>query len=106
MVIIATMTSSVGDIFADTETMNGGFDLQGTVSTSIPDIEAALAEADGMDKEFDTVASVSSTTLKLQQVGGDQKAQFFLAQGVDASFTERVSYEFDKMAGSVAGIEQ
>jgi putative ABC transport system permease protein len=106
MVIIATMTSSVGDIFADTETMKGGFDLQGTVSSSIPDIDTALAETDGMDKEFDTVASVSSTTLKLQQAGGGQKAQFFLAQGVDTNFTERVSYEFDKMAEGYASSKE
>jgi len=103
LIVMAFITHNMGTIFSDTETLSGDFDIRADTSYTnpIPDIEAALQQSDGVAlNDFEAIGSFNGALVKLRQEVPETEQEFtdFYIQGVDAGYTDSVSYGFTMMA--------
>ena len=97
LVVMAFIINSIGGVFEDTETLSGGFHIRADTSYAnpIPDIRTALQEADDVAlDDFEAIGTFTGTPVKVKQEGTDQELTDFFLQGVDAVYTNEVTYEF------------
>jgi putative ABC transport system permease protein len=97
LIVMAFIINSMAAVFEDTETLSGGFHIRAETSYAnpIPDIEAALNEADNVAlDDFESIGSFTGTSVKVKQEGTDQEFTDFFLQGVDAGYTDSITYEF------------
>ena len=97
LIVMAFIINSMTAVFEDTETLSGGFHIRAETSYAnpIPDIEAALQEADNVAlDDFESIGSFTGAPVKVKQEGTDQELTDFFLQGVDAGYTDSITYEF------------
>ncbi|MFC1866295.1 ABC transporter permease [Chloroflexota bacterium] len=102
LVVMSFLTSSVGMIFGDAETLSGGYDIRASTgySNPIPDIHVALQSADGVTtSDFQAIGTLNGAPVKAKQEETDQELADIYLQGVDLGYTDSVNYEFAMMAG-------
>ncbi|HUU62525.1 MAG TPA: FtsX-like permease family protein [Dehalococcoidia bacterium] len=103
LIVMAFITHNMGAIFSDTETLSGGFDIRADTSYTnpIPDIRASLQQGEGVTLEdFEAIGSFNGALVKLRQEVPETEQEFtdFYLQGVDAGYTDSVTYGFTMMA--------
>jgi len=97
LIVMAFIIHSIGVVLDDTERISGGYDIRASISyiNPIPDIRAALQEADGVTLEdFEAIGSFNGSPVKVKQAGTDQELTDFFIQGVDAAYSNSVTYQF------------
>ena len=103
LVTMAVIITSNAKIFEDVDRFSGGFQIRATTSYTnpIPDIRTALKQVKGVkESDFTSVAGLAAAPIKLKQIGTNQKPVDSFIQGVDAAYSEAVTYEFaSKAAG-------
>jgi putative ABC transport system permease protein len=97
LIVMAFIIHSVAVGLEDTERLSGGYDIRASTSyiNPIPDIRAALQEANGVTlDDFKTIGSFNGAPVKVKQAGTDQELTDFFLQGVDADYSNSVTYKF------------
>src|SRR5918998_944056 len=107
MLVVFTLTAmnfiqaAMGTAFGDTQELSGGFEIQGNAgyAAPIPDMEAALEEAKGVDKgDVTAVGEVINLPAEVKQRGTDHDPESLYVQGVDEGYTDSVGYGFETTA--------
>ncbi|MDQ3506624.1 MAG: FtsX-like permease family protein [Actinomycetota bacterium] len=101
LVTMSFINKSFATIFDDTERLAGGYDIRADAgyAAPIPDIEEALAEAEGVDEEKITdIGSVNGIPTEAKQRGSEGEAESLYVQGVDEGYSESVGYGFNIVA--------
>jgi len=97
IVVMSFMNHGFAGLLDDTEQITGGYHIQADTSFAnpIPDIRAGLQEADGVSlDDFESIASFTYARADVMQQGTEQEPTDFFVQGVDAGYTDTVTYEF------------
>jgi putative ABC transport system permease protein len=107
MLVVFTLTAmnfiqaAMGTAFGDTQELSGGFEIQGNAgyAAPIPDMEAALEDAKGIDKgDVTAVGEVINLPAEVKQRGTDRDPESLNVQGVDEGYTDSVGYGFETTA--------
>jgi len=101
LIVMAFITQALTGAFEDTERISGGYHIRASTSYANPidDIRTALQEADGVTlDDFQAIGSFTGAEIKMKQEGTDQELTDFYLQGVDAGYTDSVTYKFAMMA--------
>src|SRR5918995_6968946 len=107
MLVVFTLTAmnfiqaAMGAAFGDTQELSGGFEIQGNAgyAAPIPDMEAALEDAKGIDKgDVTALGEVSNLPAEVKQRGTDHDPESLYVQGVDEGYTDSVGYGFETTA--------
>jgi putative ABC transport system permease protein len=102
MGFIITANDAIGE---DVARISGGFQVRtyANAINPLPDMRAALAEADGVDPDdFEAVASFAWAPTRLKQEGTDHEPVEWWIRGHDAAYAGSVTYDFALMAGGYA----
>jgi len=97
LVVMAFIINSMAGVFEDTDRLSGGFHVRASTSYANPitDIEAALQEADGVTPDsFEAIGSFAGAQVKMKQEGTEQEPTDFYLQGVNAGYSDSVTYKF------------
>jgi putative ABC transport system permease protein len=129
LVVMSTLNASFDNVLDDTDRVAGGFHIRGQVNYNnpIPDIETALDETGGISRDdFQAIGSFNIAPAEMRDVdesdkvpdpyGGeyaadgaeykDREWEDLYLVGVDAGYTENVSYEFELMTEDYASKDQ
>ncbi|MEX0762417.1 MAG: FtsX-like permease family protein [Dehalococcoidia bacterium] len=109
LMVMAFIIHAIAGVFEDTERLSGGFDVSGSASylNPIEDIRAALQKPDGVSLEdFVAIAALSNNPVNLVQDGTGNEPVDFVIRGVDAGYTEAVTYGFVTMAEEYTSDEE
>ncbi len=101
LIVMAFITHSMGEVFSDTETISGGYQIRADTSYTnpIPDIWKALEQGNGVDPDdIQAIGSFNGAPVKVKQEGTEQEFTDYYLQGVDAGYTDSVNYGFAMMA--------
>jgi putative ABC transport system permease protein len=107
MLVVFTLTAmnfiqaAMGAAFGDTQELSGGFEIQGNAgyAAPVPDMEAALEDAKGIDKgDVMAVGEVSNLPAEVKQRGTDRDPESLYVQGTDEGYTDSVGYGFETTA--------
>src|SRR5918996_551887 len=96
--------------FGDTRELSGGFEIRADAGYAdpIPDMEAALRDAKGVDRDdIEAVGEVSNFPAEVKQKGTDREPGSIYVQGVDEGYAKSVGYDFQSTArgyGSDRGV--
>jgi putative ABC transport system permease protein len=122
LVYMSSMIASIQGLLDDTERVTGGFDIRAEVNYNNPitDMEAALMHTDGVSNDdFEAIGAFSVVFASMrdasgtpdENIPGEEEAQeeewtdLFLT-GMDAGYTENVTYDFEIMAEGYTSKEQ
>jgi putative ABC transport system permease protein len=97
LIVMAFIIHSIGVGLEDTERLSGGYDIWASTSyiNPIPDIRTALQQTDEVTLEdFQAIGSFNGAPVKVKQAGTDQELTDFFIQGVDADYSNSVTYQF------------
>ncbi len=109
LVVMSTINASFSKVLDDTDRVSGGFHIRSEVSYNnpIPDIETALDQPGGVGRDdFLAIASLNIAPVKMRDVDKDQEWEDLYLTGVDAAYTESVSYDFELMTEDYASKDQ
>ncbi|HEX5915504.1 MAG TPA: hypothetical protein VFY54_20570, partial [Rubrobacter sp.] len=107
MLVVFTLTAmnfiqaAMGAAFGDTRELSGGFEIRADAGYAdpIPDIEAALGDAKGVDRDdIGAVGQVSNLPAEVKQAGTSRETGSLFVQGVDEGYSESVGYGFGATA--------
>ena len=107
MLVVFTLTAmnfiqaAMGAAFGNVEKLSGGYEIQGNAgyAAPIPDMKAAVEQADGMDKATVTAVGEASTLpAEVKQAGTDREPESLYVQGVDGGYSGSVGYGFQTTA--------
>ncbi len=107
MLVVFTLTAmnfiqaSMGAAFGDTRELSGGFEIRADAGYAdpIPDMEAALRDATGVDRDdIGAVGQVSNLPAKVKQAGTSREPGSLFVQGVDEGYSDSVGYGFGATA--------
>jgi len=101
MVVGTVVTGAFTQAFNDIGLFGGGYHirLQTVPANPIPDIGAALQQADGLvDGDITAVASESTALVDVQQTGTSREAASYPLRGFDDAFFDNTTYEFGIIA--------
>ncbi len=101
LVVMSIINSSSASLYSDPRRLSGGFDITGTTSYINPvnDMNTAIQDASAIDpKDFEAIGAISTTSLKLRQVGTQGEYDTVPVQGIDNGYANNVSYGFTMMA--------
>jgi putative ABC transport system permease protein len=101
LVVMAFITSNIGGVFSDVESVSGGYQIRADTSYTnpIPDIWKALEQGNGVDPDdIQAIGGFNGAPVKVKQEGTEQEFTDYYLQGVDAGYTDSVNYEFATMA--------
>ncbi|MCA1718937.1 MAG: FtsX-like permease family protein [Actinobacteria bacterium] len=108
VLVVFTLTAmnfiqaAMGAAFGDTQEISGGFEVQANAgyATPIPNMKAALEDAEGLRKDSITaVGQVSNLPAEVKQKGTDRDPEALYVQGVDGGYSDSVGYGFETTAG-------
>jgi putative ABC transport system permease protein len=102
MIFMSAVVTASQRALENVESFSGGYDIQATVSyiNPVPDMEAAIAAAPGLDPDnFEAIASASTLPLEVRQVdpAGDEWKRYPV-HGVDDAYLETNKFEFSLVA--------
>ncbi len=98
LVTMSFINKSFATVFDDTDRLAGGYDIRADAgyAAPIPDIEEALADAEGVDEDrITSIGSVNGLPTEAKQRGSEGKAESLYVQGVDEGYSESVGYGFN-----------
>jgi putative ABC transport system permease protein len=107
MLVVFTLTAmnfiqaAMGAAFGDAQKLSGGFEIRADAgyAAPIPDMEAALKDAKGIEKgDIEAVGEVSSLPAEVSQKGTDREPESLYVQGVDGGYSDSVGYGFQTTA--------
>jgi putative ABC transport system permease protein len=101
LVVMAFITSNIGGVFSDVESVSGGYQIRADTSYTnpIPDIWKALEQGNGVDPDdIQAIGGFNGAPVKVKQEGTEQEFTDYYLQGVDVGYTDSVNYEFATMA--------
>ncbi|HKH75870.1 MAG TPA: FtsX-like permease family protein, partial [Rubrobacteraceae bacterium] len=107
MLVVFTLTAmnfvqaAMGAAFGDTQELSGGYEVQGNAgyAAPIPDMGAALEDAEGIQKDNITaVGAVSNLPAEVEQKDAGWEPKPLYVQGVDGGYSESVGYGFQTTA--------
>jgi putative ABC transport system permease protein len=107
IMVVFTLTAmnfiqaAMGAAFTDTQKLSGGYEIQGNAgyANPIPDMKAALEDAEGIKKgSITAVGEVSNLPAEVKQKGTDIDPKSLYVQGVDAGYSQSVGYGFQATA--------
>ncbi|QYJ15585.1 hypothetical protein Rxycam_01409 [Rubrobacter xylanophilus DSM 9941] len=107
MLVVFTLTAmnfiqaAMGAAFGDTQEISGGYEIQGNAgyAAPIPDMKAAVEEADGIDGgTISAVGAVSNLPAEVKQAGTNREPESLYVQGVDGGYSKSVGYGFQTTA--------
>lgn len=102
MIFMSVMVAGNNALFADEDSLAGGFHVRADVSynTPIADMRAAIAQAPGLNPDdFEVVADQSAAPIEVRQVGvGSQEWHDYILKGVDEAFLDNTTYKFAVVA--------
>jgi putative ABC transport system permease protein len=96
LIVMAFILHASAGLFSDPDKLTGGFHIQADVSYSNPiwDIEEAIARTDGLSPgDFEAVASFTGLPVKIKQADTGQDWADFYVSGVNAGYTDNISYD-------------
>jgi putative ABC transport system permease protein len=108
MLVVFTLTAmnfiqaAMGVAFGDTQKLSGGYEVQANAgyAAPIPDMKAALEDAEGIQKaDVTAVGEVSNLPTEVKQGGTDRDPKSLYVQGVDGGYSDSVGYGFEMTAG-------
>ena len=111
MLVVFTLTAmnfiqaAMGAAFGDTQELSGGYEIQGNAgyAAPIPDMKAALEDAEGIQKgSITAVGEVSSLPAEVKQKSHRPEPGPLYVQGVDGGYSGSVGYGFQTTAGATA----
>jgi putative ABC transport system permease protein len=105
LVVMAVIRGSIIAKFSDYADFGAGFDVQATTlqTNAIPDIEAALANAPGIDQAgIEAVSTQSFSMLDLQQVGSTAAFDSYPVRGIDQVYADRTTLRLARRAAGYA----
>ncbi|NOQ43172.1 MAG: hypothetical protein GQ560_01780, partial [Dehalococcoidia bacterium] len=76
LIVMAFITHSMGEVFSDTETISGGYQIRADTSYTnpIPDIWKALEQGNGVDPDdIQAIGSFNGAPVKVKQEGTEQE---------------------------------
>ena len=107
MLVVFTLTAmnfiqaAMSAAFGDTQELSGGFEIRADAgyAAPIPDLKAALEDAEGIQKgSITAVGEVSNLPAEVKQRGTDRDPKSLYVQGVDGGYSESVGYGFETTA--------
>src|SRR5215207_8076096 len=107
MLVVFTLTAmnfiqaAMSAAFEDTQALSGGYEVQADASyaSPIPDLAAAIKEADGIKSgDVRAVGEVSTLPLEVKQRGTNRVPRPLYVQGVDGGYSDSVDYGFETTA--------
>jgi putative ABC transport system permease protein len=107
MLVVFTLTAmnfiqaAMGAAFGDTRELSGGFEIRADAGYAdpIPDMEAALGDAKGVDRDdIGAVGEVSNLPAEVKQAGTSRQPGSLFVQGVDEGYSESAGYGFGATA--------
>jgi putative ABC transport system permease protein len=101
LIMMSFMMHSITALFEDTERISGGFHIQASTSfvNPITDMNDALNNAQDIDPDdFEAIGGVAYAPVLIKQEATNQEFTDFFLQGVDAGYTESITYEFSMIA--------
>src|ERR671910_565798 len=107
MLVVFTLTAmnfiqaAMSAAFEDTQEISGGYEIQANAgyAAPIPDMEAALEDAKGIDKgDVTAVGEVINLPAEVKQRGTDYDPESLYVQGADEGYTDSVGYGFETTA--------
>jgi putative ABC transport system permease protein len=107
MLVVFTLTAmnfvqaAMGAAFGDTQELSGGYEVQGNAgyAAPIPDMKAALEDAEGIQKgSITAVGEVSNLPADVKQKDTGREPTPLYVQGVDGGYSESVGYGFQTTA--------
>ena len=107
MLVVFTLTAmnfiqaAMGAAFGDVPEISGGYEIQGNAGYAdpIPDMNAAVEDADGINKGTITaVGETSDLPVDVKQAGSDREPEPLYVQGVDGGYSKSVGYGFQTKA--------
>jgi len=107
MLVVFTLTAmnfiqaAMSAAFGDTQKLSGGYEVQANAgyANPIPDMKAALEDAEGIEKgEVTAVGEVSNLPAEVKQKGTDRDPKSLYVQGVDGGYSKSVGYGFETTA--------
>jgi putative ABC transport system permease protein len=104
LVMMSAMNASFSHLLSDTYRVSGGFHIVAGVSPANPisDIKAAMDER-GIDSDsFEAIAATTVIPIEMRQAGTDDKWEEMTLTGVDASFIDSNSFDFEMMTRDYA----
>jgi putative ABC transport system permease protein len=97
LVVMSFILHASASVYEDTERLSGGFQIRATTSYANPiqDIRGDLGTASGVSaSDIQTIASFNGARVEAKQEGTGQEPEDLLVQGVDAGYTDNVTYGF------------
>jgi putative ABC transport system permease protein len=116
MLVVFTFTAmnfvqaAMSVAFGDTEKLSGGYEVSadGGYADPIPNMEAALEDAQGLERdEISAVGQVSNLPAEVAQKGTGREPEDITVQGVNGGYSDSVGYRFQTTAksyGSARGV--
>ena len=105
LVVMAFIVQGISGVFEDTDKLAGGFHIRADTGYANPisNIRTALQETeqetDGLSiDQFEAIGTFSGAPVKVRQEGTEQELVDFYLQGVDAGYTDSVTYKFGPTA--------
>lgn len=102
MIFMSVMVAGNQALFADEDSLAGGFQIRGDVSynTPVADMGAAIRQTSGLNPaDFEVIAQQSVAPIQVRQVGASsQEWRDYLLKGVDNSFLGNTTYKFALIA--------
>jgi putative ABC transport system permease protein len=115
MLVVFTLTAmnfiqaAMSAAFGDTQKLSGGYEVQASTgyATPIPDMKAALEDAEGIQKgAVNAVGEVSTLPVEVKQKGKVRDPRSLYVQGVDGGYSDSVGYGFQTTAGDYGSARQ
>ena len=109
LVVMSVINSSGASLYSDPRRLSGGFDIRSTTSyiNPVTDMNAAIRDSGSVDsKDFEAVGAISTTTLKLRQIGTEAEYVTVPVQGIDDGYANSVSSGFTMMAEGYSSPDQ
>ncbi|MBM4462349.1 MAG: FtsX-like permease family protein [Chloroflexi bacterium] len=104
LVMMSSMNASFSHLLSDTYRVSGGFHIIASASPANPisDIKTAMEER-GIDPDnFEAIAASTVIPIEMRQAGTEGEWEEMTLTGVDASFIDSNSFEFDLMTRDYA----
>ena len=101
LIVMSFIIDSNARVFEDTERLSGGYHIQADTSYANPihDIRAAMGEVDGMSlDDLEATGSFTWAEVEVKQEGSDREPDQRWIRGLDAGYTDSVTYRFKMRA--------
>ncbi len=97
LVVMAFVIHAISAVLGDPEKISGGFTIRASTSYAnpIPNLRAALEHTQGVQPaDLTSIGGMSGAQIKVRQAGTDDELKELGIQGLDAGYTQAITYGF------------